>query len=169
MSPRDCINRGRFVGDGQRVLLVGNEAGHSLRLWLLSLADERLTPISEEGIVAAHLAISGEAAAAVDSNGAVQVYPFDGSAARPVPEAVAGESPWGFTSDGGLLLGRETERGLELDRLDLRTRRRMRWRTIRPMAPGASIQRVLFSQHEDVVAYLHESWKTHLYLVEGMK
>ncbi len=163
------VSRGRFVSDGVRVLLVGNEEGHTTRLWLLSLPDERLTPISEEGIAAPNVAVSREAAAALDARGVLKLYPLDGGPARPVSEAAAGESPYGFGSDGALLLGHQTEGGLELDRLDLRTHRRAHWRTIRPLSPGASIRRVLFSYREEVVAYSHESWKTHLYLLEGVK
>jgi eukaryotic-like serine/threonine-protein kinase len=165
-----AVYRGRFLADGRRVLLAASEDGHAMRLWLLSLPDDTVTAVSEEGISASHLAISAGMAAAVDSQGALKLYPYDGAPARPVPGAREGEAPYGFLRDGGLVLGRDSgETELKLDRLNLKTGRRTQWKTLRSMAPGASIGRVLLSNGEEVIAYSHESWKTHLYLLEGVK
>ena len=85
--------------------------------------------------------------------------------------ALPGEVPYGWTKDGGLLVGRALEAPIEIYRIDLRAQRRAPWKVIRPTAAGAyALTRIQFAPAMmDVSAYSYVSWKTHLYLVEGLR
>jgi len=83
-----------------------------------------------------------------------------------VPEAKPEEVPLGWTADGGLLVGARLGAPLEVHRIDVRAHRRALWRTIRPTTPA---NRIVFSAGQEVVAYSYLSWRTHLYVIEGLR
>jgi eukaryotic-like serine/threonine-protein kinase len=162
----------RFFADGQRVLLVGQESGHATRLYVMSIDGGGLRPISEEGVNPWRVAVSGDGrfVAAIDPLGAIRIYPTADGVPAAVPETHAGEVPYGWTADGALLVGRALRAVIEIDRIDLRAHRRSPWRTVRPAAPGAyAVSGVLLSSNEKLLAYSYRSWKTHLYLIQGLR
>jgi Tol biopolymer transport system component len=167
-----AVTYARFFVDGQRALLVGQEQGRPTRFYVLGLRDGSLRPISEEGVSPWRAAVSpdGRRVAGLASTGAMTIYPVEGGAAVTVAQALPGEVPYGWTGDGNLLVGRALEAPLQIDRIDLKKGDRRPWRTIRPTAPGAYVVgRTFFAPGKERFAYSYASWKTHLYLAEGLR
>ena len=167
------VLRARYFADGRRVLLVGQKGGKEARLFVLSLDDRTVSAISDEPIDvlrAMAIAPDGRTVAAVVMGGAVTRWSVGGGAAVPQEGAAPGQEPYLFDASGGLLVGAPEGNVLVIDRLDLTTRRREPWRRWRLEAPpSARIRRVILSQRGTALAYSQLGWKTHLYLVKGLR
>jgi len=168
-----AVTRAKFFGDGRRVLLIGQEPTRPARLYVLSLDSGAVQPISDEAVEPWRAAISpdGKIVAAMGGGTMMTMYPTAGGVPEVVRQALPGEVPYGWTKDGGLLVGRALEAPIEIYRIDLRAQRRAPWKVIRPTAAGAyALTRIQFAPAMmDVSAYSYVSWKTHLYLVEGLR
>ncbi len=166
-----AVSWATFFPDGRRALLVGQEPAKATRLYEFTLEGGSLRAISEEGVNPWHAAVSpnGHLVAGTDARARVTLYSPDGADPVPVAEATPGEIPYGWTSDGALLVGRPLEPVAEIHRIDLRAHRRASWKIIRPTAPGAyAVRKVFISPDKETFAYSYISWKTHLYLLEGV-
>lgn len=164
-SVRLSVSCARYFPDGRRVLLVGREAGSGSRLYVLPLDDGTARSISDEGVDPARAAVSpdGRVVAAVDPTGRVTLYPSDGAGPRRVPDAAAGEVPFGWTPDGGLVVGRLLSVPLELFRIDPGAHRRTHWKTVHL---ASAVSRLFFARGGEVLAFSQNSFKTHLYAVD---
>lgn len=104
-----------FFPNGRRVLIVGSQAGHGLRLWAQDLNGGDPKPISPEGAMVRHrrcISPDGTRVAATDPEGAVTIYPVSGGDPIPVPSTQPGEEPVQWTADGNsLLVARRELRG----------------------------------------------------------
>ncbi|MFL5311367.1 MAG: protein kinase domain-containing protein [Myxococcales bacterium] len=163
-----AVSWARFFPDGRGAVLIGHQPGKASRLYVLSLDGGAPRPISREGLDPWRAALSpdGASVAAMDGNGVMTLYPVDGSGSVRVPEAQPEEVPLGWAADGGLLVGARLGAPLEVHRIDLRAHRRALWRTIRPTTPA---NRIVFSAGQEAFAYSYLSWRTHLYVVEGLR
>jgi len=167
-----AVMSARFFPDGRRVALAGQAKGGATRLYVLALDGGAPRPISDEGVNPWRIAVSpdGRFVAGIDADASVTLYPAEGGKPLVVPESKPGEVPYGWTPDGALLVGRTLEAPVDIYRIDLWTRARSLWKTVRPTAPGAyAVGRIFFAARSDVLAYSYVNWKTHLYLVDGLR
>jgi Tol biopolymer transport system component len=90
--------------DRQHIWFSGAQPPHGRRLFSLTLADGKITPISEEGtnLTAVQLSFDGQSVLAVRA-GRPRLYRLDGSGATDLPAIAAGESIAGFTATGGAM------------------------------------------------------------------
>ena len=93
-----------YFPDGKRILIIGNERGHGLRVFVRSLEGGPLQPVTPEGIGAitiASVALSpdGTLVAGVNRGRGTMLYPVNGGPARPIPGAQPNEIPVGWASD----------------------------------------------------------------------
>ncbi len=120
--------------DGRRIAIAASEAGHGTRVYLVDPTGGKPTPLTPEGW-SSHWALSpdGKWIAGKGSDDRVVAYPLDGGEPRPIPGVEAGEEPVQWSADGSsLFLARFGELPLRIDRLDLATGRRERWKELLP-------------------------------------
>jgi hypothetical protein len=96
-------------------------------------AESRLRSLRRGGRANWALSPDGKWIAGKGSDDRVVAYPLAGGEPRPIPGVAAGEEPVQWSADGSsLFLARFGELPLRIDRLDLATGRRERWKELLP-------------------------------------
>jgi eukaryotic-like serine/threonine-protein kinase len=154
--------------DGTRLLLVGNDAGHGARAYILNLESGASRAVSPEGIDSAALSPDGTSIAV--SFGAV--YPVDGRAPRMIPGWTIGDSFVGWGKDGrNIFILRRGEFPTPIFRLNLATGKRELWKSLSPPDPSGvrDVRPVFISADEKTLIYSPERRLTDLYVVQGLR
>ena len=175
--PRGSIERlhwARWTPDGKMVFFTGNEAGKSLRIYLLDLASGRMRPVTPEG-VGWNLPATpdGRFVCSGDREGRVRLYPIDGSGeARLLPGLEPGDTPLRWSRDGRyLFVRRRGEPQVRIERLDTATGRSEPWRMLAPADRTGlmGMSSVLVSEDGQAYAFSCQRLLSELYLAEGLR
>jgi Tol biopolymer transport system component len=122
----------RWLPDGRRIVASASRAGGGARLYLIEPGGGEPRPFSPEGIGTWVVSPEGSTIAARGPDGAILLYPIDGSASREVPGLTGREMPVGWITDGLVVMDiGERSRG-DIYKVDVRTGRRELWSNIRP-------------------------------------
>jgi dipeptidyl aminopeptidase/acylaminoacyl peptidase len=171
----DSINHisGRWLSDGNRVVFLGNEAGHAPRLYVQGLSDTQSRPITPEGIHGNAVASpDGQWVAAVGPDLQCHLYPTAGGDARTVPGMLGGELPTGWDADGqSLYVYRPGEMPAHIVRVELSSGKRTPFKEVQPSDPTGvdSLRGLLLSRDTKTYAYGYIRLLSDLYMVEGLK
>ena len=168
-----------FFPDNDRILVLGNETGRPVRLFLQDLAGSPPRPVSPEGIrvPAPSSAVSpdGMRIAAIsgkEGEGPVLVSLEDGTV-RPIDGLRPDDVPLSWTSDGRSLFVREAPVGKTwpVARFDLRTGRKSLWRELRSPEPAGAwvVYDPVVAKDGEVYFYTVYRNLSNLYLVEGLR
>jgi len=128
---------GRWLPDGERLVLVGAEPGHQLRYYVQDSLQAKPRPISEENVpfnrLADDIVISpdGKSIAGVSRSG-IQLLAVDGSGVRAVPGASPGTSPITWCRDNSLLVYRSGELPVRVMRVNVNSGEQRLWRELGP-------------------------------------
>jgi hypothetical protein len=169
-----------WLPDGQRILLVGNEAGCPSRLFVQSLPDASPVPLTPEGTRTTPWvnAISPDGrmvpVVAVDGGEPYVLQPLDGGDPRPIPGLEPGDEPVGWTADARHLYVRRPGEvtAFHIDRLEIASGRRQPWRRIGPAdRAGVSTRfgNILIVADGASYAYCYRRELSQLYLVDGLR
>jgi serine/threonine protein kinase len=86
----------RFLSDGERLTFNGNEAGHGVRCYVVSVNGGKATPITPEGVTGGIVSPDGKF---IVANDPITLYPLAGGAPRSIPNLAAGFIPLQWTED----------------------------------------------------------------------
>jgi Tol biopolymer transport system component len=168
-----AIVNARWLPEGNGIVLVGAEPGHSTRLYLKTLGGGDPRPISEEGVSSvAPLAVSpdGTRVAASGPHGEIVLYPIDGSGPTRVRAAEPAEHPVGFSTDGSLFVRRPSDLPAKIFRIDLARDTRSLWKTLMPRDEVVTkVGRIAMSADARSFAYNHANLNAQLFLLEGLE
>ncbi len=175
----DTYHWAAFFPDGRRILLVANEAGRPMRLFVQDVAGGPPRPLSPEGIRVAEpsAAVSpdGTRVAAVQVTmgaGPVLVRVADGTT-EPIEGLEAGDVPLSWTADGKALFVRvpSPARLARIVRYDLSSRRKHPWRELQPPDPAGALllYQPVISSDGATWFYTVTRALSNLYLVEGLR
>jgi len=176
----------RWFPAGDRIAVEGSEPGQGPRLFVVSLADGKATPISPQGDAAngvIAIAPDGRSIAAVSAAGTLCLYPVAGGPPRQAPGAALGDLPLRWSEDGkALYVAQMGEQGAVIDKLDLGTGRRQRWKEIaipdpsgvvdsmtgEPLRRGGFFRLFLTADGKGAV-YSYTRMLSQLYLADGLR
>jgi tricorn protease-like protein len=101
------INNGwsRFLSDGQRIAVIGNEAGHAARCYLVDLSNGRAKSVTPEGVICGPLSPDDRSLVGRGPNGSITIYSLDGGATRLIPNLEPSFTPVQWSTDGSSLYG----------------------------------------------------------------
>ncbi len=176
--PSDGLTLGAvsFFPDGQHVLVVGEEPGHALRLYVKDLAGGRPRPISPEGIRAPRgakpVSPAGEWVFANGPDGKIYLYGVKNGEAKLLPGANAGDRPFQWTPDGrGIYVMERKGAAFSVFRLDIATGRRDLRKEIVPPDPAGfgGITSFFIAADDRSYVYSYQRTLADLYLVSGLK
>jgi len=164
----------RWMPDGQRVVLVGREAGKPNRVFIQNVAGgppEALTPEGAFG----PLVVSPDSTLIIvtDQKRHLSKYPVMGGTPTVVAGALPGDQPLAWSPDGESIwvLSRAT-RPAKIFRIELRSGRRALWREV-PYSDPAAIEfeqlRVVMSADGSKFVYGYQKHLSELYVAEGLK
>jgi DNA-binding winged helix-turn-helix (wHTH) protein len=151
-----------------RLLFVGGEPRHNMRVWLGDLRGSAPRPITPEGLVASPALVSPEEGFLVARCPPLRfcVYPFDGE--RRVIADIDNDVPLGLTRPRSLLLQpRGAGFPVRVDRLDLDSGRRSPWHELRiPDPVGVTgVRNVIVRADGEAYAFNYERRLSELFLV----
>ncbi len=132
-----------FFPDGERIFVLGSEAGRPLRLFALDVTGGPLQPIAPEGVVMNPNTISPDGRSflgfrAGQTRQRFRLFPVGGGEDVAVPGVEPGDAPIDWADDGRrVFVVPRTDGGpsLKVFRLDTRTGARTPWRELRAPDP----------------------------------
>ena len=95
----------RFLPDGQRIMVNGNEPHSALRCYLLNLNGAKPKPITPEGVPCQIISPDGRYVLAASATSQPTIYPMDGGAPRPIPGLEPDFALVRWSEDGSALYG----------------------------------------------------------------
>ena len=172
----DTINhvRARCFPDGKRVLFLGSEPGHGVRLYVQDIDGAKLLAISPEGVSATQFVISpdGKLVAAVGPDQSGYFYPVDGGQPRPITGFPVGDTPVAWAADGrSLYIYRSGELPAQVQRLELASGHKQLWKQLMPADDAGITDIGPILMTPDAKTYVYEYGRTlsDLYLVDGLR
>lgn len=171
---------------GDRVAFVGSEPGQGPRLFVVSLAGGKATPVSPQGDAANGvfaIAPDGRSIAALSATGTLCLYPVDGGPPRQAQGAAPGDRPLRWSEDGqALYVAQMREQGATIEKLDLRTGRKQPWKVIAIPDPAGVVDsmtgeplgrggfsRIFLTSDAKGFVYSYTRMFSQLYLGDGLR
>jgi Tol biopolymer transport system component len=163
-----------FFPDGLHILLLGNQSGHGLRLWVQDASGGAPRPISPEGATARRrgcISPDGKQVAARDPDGNITIYPVAGGKPLPVPNVQPDEEPVQWTPDGKSLLVGRREIPARIFVINLASKERKLLKSFMPADPTGLFGNAPpdFSRDLKSYVYTYERITSDLYVVDGLK
>ena len=162
---------GRFLADGQRIIVTGNEAGHANRCHVLDLNGGKPKAVTPEGTTCGPSSPDNKFVVGVGANSAVGIYPLDGGAARSIPQLPADFQPVQWSSDGSALYGYHLgELPSKIYSVQISTGKETVIRRLRPGTPAGvvTVKPVVASRNGKSFAYSYNERLSVLYLISGL-
>ena len=155
---------------GKRILFTGNQPGHPVRSWMYDLEGGQPKPITAEGVRATRVSPDQHSFVVVDPR-RLLLGQFGGGEPKAIADLQPGESVVRWSADGRyLFLAQEQAETLKLTRLEIASRKREPWRTVKSPENGAAfVGRVALSADGKAVAVTFQHDLANLYLVKGLK
>jgi serine/threonine protein kinase/Tol biopolymer transport system component len=163
----------RWFADGKRLLILGNESGHGLQLFVQDVGDGSVHSVTPDGISAAprmNPSPDGRFALARGPDGEAALFPVEGG--TPIRIQLANEEPVQWSADGrAVYVFQPGEFPAKVYRVDLATGRREPWRELWPAdSTGVlGIGRLFVSADGKACAFGYQRLLSNLYVVEGLK
>jgi serine/threonine protein kinase len=161
-----------WLPDSKSIVFVATEPGHGPRSYLLDIQGGAPRSLTPEGTFGALVTPDGKYVLAVDAKHQLWLYPIAGGDAQKLSITIgADETPIAYSLEGNSILVTSPGLPLKIERLDLATGRRERWKEIAPADP-AGVQNVVtirFSADKKAYAYSILRVLSDLYVVDGLK
>ena len=158
--------------DGQHIFFSGSEQGRALRSYVQDISGGALRPLTPEGTRALSMSPDSQWVAAIGPEDAVSLWPVGGGAPRFVKGSQRGDRPVAWSADGqSLWLFRRGEVPTRVDRLDIATGRRERWKTLLPLDAAGVYSIIEFRVTPTGHSYFYSYTRllSQLFLVTGLK
>ncbi len=173
--PGLAVHAARWTPDGKRLLLLANEVGGGLRLFVHDLDGGAPRPITPEGCAPGFLPVSEDGAFVVvqGPDQVFSLYPIGGEGSpQPIPILTPDDRPIRWTPMGNsLYVFRRGELPAQIMRLDLGTGRKERVLDLMPPDPAGVVEIVSVRLTPDAASYAYSYHRilSDLLLVEGLK
>jgi serine/threonine protein kinase/Tol biopolymer transport system component len=173
--PGLAVHAARWTPDGKRLLLLANEVGGGLRLFVHDLDGGAPRPITPEGCAPGFLPVSEDGAFVVvqGPDQVFSLYPIAGDGSpQPIPILTPDDRPIRWTPMGNsLYVFRRGELPAQIMRLDLATGRKERVLDLMPPDPAGVVEIVSVRLTPDAASYAYSYHRilSDLLLVEGLK
>ena len=163
----------RFLPDGQRIFVNGNEPGHGVRCYVLDLAGGRVKPITPEGVAGQIVSPDGRyILGAITPSRAASIYPIEGGSPRPIPGLEPDFALVRWTGDGSALYGYRTGHvPTTVYKVDPATGRKTPVQELLADAPAGvvNVQPLVMNGDASRFVYSYYQISSVLYLVSGLK
>jgi Tol biopolymer transport system component len=160
--------------DGRRILFAGNEPGHGSRLFIQEVEGGKPRAITPEGVNIRFDVISpdGKSVVATGTDQKIDLYPIEPGEPHAVPGLEPSDVTLRWTPDGNsIFVYRPSAPPLRVDKVDVKTGQRTRWKEIRPPDPSGveQVGPIQISPDEKSYVYSYRRSLDELYLATGMR
>jgi dipeptidyl aminopeptidase/acylaminoacyl peptidase len=162
----------RWMPDGQRLVVIGTEAGKGQRAYVVGTDGSGLRAISPEGITVRQLVVSRDGAfvALRSPDGRYMLYPTGGGEPRPIEGLTDDEAVLGWSGDGrAALVGAASGPIRRVVRVDPATGRRETVRDITPPEGLRGPSQVMLTPDGRTMVANFGRVQMKLFLVEGLR
>src|SRR5262249_32413793 len=163
----------KYLPDGSRLLALANQPNQGLRLYVQTLQDSRVAPISPEMMVRnAAISPDGTQVAILSADNRLLIFLTSGGDAKEAPVADP-LAPLRWTEDGNWILAQKlrnyTELPARIFRVNPRTGETRSWKAITPQDPMGvnSVTGLSITADERSYVYSYRRVLSELYAVEG--
>jgi len=161
----------RFLSDGQRLIVNGNEKGHATRCFVLDLSGGKPKAVTPEGTVCGPSSPDSRFVVGVGPNSAVAIYPIGEGSPRPIPRLEASFLPVQWSNDGSVLYGyHRGELPSKIYKVEIATGKQSVVQELRPGAPAGvvTVAPVVVSRDGSRFVYSYNEALSVLYLISGL-
>ena len=161
----------RFLADGQRLIVNGNEPGHAPRCYVLALAGGRAKPVTPDGISCGPSSPDGRFVASDGPNSSIALYPVEGGSPRTIVGTLAGFNPVQWSSDGSVLYGYHLgELPTKISKVEIASGKETTVQELRPATPAGVVMvaPVVVSRDGTRFAYSYNQTLSVLYVISGL-
>jgi hypothetical protein len=163
------LERGSWLPDSRRVLLVGRAADRPARTYIARLDGGTPEPLTPEGIVGVLLSPDGNRLL-VNRDGNWMIFRMDNATMAPA-DALSGLNPVAWSDTANVVYARSGDMPARIYRVNLQSGKREEWRRLMPVdAAGAmAIQHVQLTPSGTALAYTYFQFDARLFVVEGLR
>ncbi|HEY1678578.1 MAG TPA: protein kinase [Candidatus Sulfotelmatobacter sp.] len=160
-----------WFADNKHILFTGNESGHPTRTWTYDLEASRATPLTPEGTRGTLVSPDGKWFITVNPQKLLLASVAGGAPAEAIAELQPGESAVRWSGDGRyLFLQKRDAASIQISRVEVASRRREPWLSIKVPEPGAQFLGPLaLSADGKACATTFQRDLANLFLVRGLK
>jgi serine/threonine protein kinase/WD40 repeat protein len=174
VSSLDSVQNGwaRFLADGKRFTINGNESGHAPRCYLIDVAGGKPEAVTPEGMKCGPSSPDSRSVVGTGANSAVAVYPISGGPSRAILGLLPGFQPVQWSNDGSALFGyRVGELPSKIYKVEIATGTQTVVQELRPGAPAGvvTVRPVVVSPDGTRFAYSYNEALSVLYLISGLR
>jgi eukaryotic-like serine/threonine-protein kinase len=167
------INNGweRFLPDSRRVAIIGNEAGHSRRCYVVNLLNGAATAVTPEGVVCGPVSPDGHSLVGTKPNQSLAIYSMDGGSPRTIPKLKSNFVAVQWSNDGSSLYGYHWgEFPSEVYKVEIPTGKETPVHELTPSAPAGVVivAPVTVSRDGKHFAYSYNQTLSSLQLITGV-
>jgi Tol biopolymer transport system component len=163
---------GGWFPDGKRILVCGNEHGRASRCFIQELSGGGPQPATPEGTGEGWISPDGKLILGRTGTGEFLLYPVGNGESRPLPYLRREDRVIGWSAGGrSLLVYRENELPVRVEKVDLESGRRTQVRELSPADRSGvtGIDFVSMSGDEKWYAYSYSRDVSQLFTVGGVK
>ena len=163
--------RVEWFPDGQTLLITATEPNRRPRTYLQALSGGPATPLTSEGMEAAHISPDQKFAAVVAA-GKLSLFPMKGGDLKSVAPLDLDESVVRWSADGRYLFLRKAAGAFTLKvlRLEVATGRKQEWRELKTPDPvGVQIRDLVITPDGATLAYSFQRDIATLYVADGLR
>ncbi|MBI4956310.1 MAG: protein kinase [Myxococcales bacterium] len=165
--------RVRFFPDGARILVLGRRGvGGALRWYAQPVAGGPATPLTPEGAWQSQGFVSPDGRTlACGDDAAFWLYPIGAGPGHRAAARTSADELAGWSEDGRVVVYRRGERPARVDRIDVGTGKRSRWKDLAPADPAGFVEvsRLLLGPDGRSYGYTYLRQLSSLYLVDGLR
>jgi len=162
----------RFLADGRRVTVDGNEAGHAMRCYVLDLSGTKAKAITPEGTLCGPSSPDDRLVVGIHPDSPVTLYSLDGGAPQLIPHLTPLFHPVQWSADGVKLFGyRNGELPSKIYEVEIATGKETLVKELRPGVPAGvvMIAPIVVSRDGRRVAYSYSQTLSALYTISGLR
>jgi len=162
----------RFMPDGQRILVNGNEAGHTSRCYVVELSSGKATGVTAEGFQCGPSSPDGNSVLGRGSNRSWVIYSLNGAPPRPLPRTQTTFNPVQWSSDGRFFYGGHTgEFPSKVYKMEIATGKETVIQELKPGVPAGvvTVAPLVVSRDGRNFAYSYSQTLSTLFIASGLK
>jgi Tol biopolymer transport system component len=163
---------GRYLPDGQRVVVNGDIGGQSASCYVIDLASGKARSVTPVGTICGPVSPDGRFLIGVVTGKSITIYPIDGGKARSLPRPQSNFVAVQWSSDGAFLYGfHPGEFPSRILKFEIATEKETVVQELKPNAPAGvvTVSPVVVSRDGKRFAYSYNQTLSSLFLVSGLR
>ena len=162
----------RYLSDGQRLTVNGDETGHAARCYVVDLSSGKAMPATPEGFSCGPSSPDGRAVVGKGSNGLNLIYFLDGRSPQAIPAINPRFNPLQWSNNGSLLYGSHAgEFPSHVYEVEIKTGKETQVQELKPGVPAGvvTVAPIVISRDGAHFAYSYNQTLSTLYVISGLR